>query len=604
MVAIRRFRRRHRSPQQLRDLLTGLLFAAPGIAGLLIFVAYPVAASVYFSFTSYNVLQPPRWVGLENYRTLLMDDPLFYKTVFNTLYIAVFTIPLSVIIALGLAMLLNLKVRGQAFYRTLFYLPTLVPFVASSILWTWIYNPQYGLFNTLLGYVGIQGPGWLSDPAWSKPALIIMSLWAAGGWMVIYLAGLQDVPQELYEAAELDGAHWWAKLFFVTIPFMSPYILLSVIIMLIGIFQYFGPVAVMTNGGPVDSSRVYALYLYQNAFAYFKMGYASAMAWLLFIVVVVLTVIIFRSSARRVYYAGQEGSAMMRASDARPDRIGHPPDRRVSNRKLVQSLLSHAVLIVLSLIFTAPFLWLVSTSLKPDEQIFKIPPVWLPHPATFNNYWEGLTFIPYWLYLKNTLIYSVLSTVGTILSSSLVGYSLACIRWYGRSLLFVMIIAMMILPNQVTLIPEFLLFKQLGWIDSLKPLIVPHFFGGPFYIFLLRQFFLTIPRELGEAAKLDGASEWQIYRNIVMPLAKPALTTVGLFTFLYTWNDYLGPLVYLNSPETYTLSIGLVMFQGQHSSYWGQLMAVSTVTTIPTIILYFVTQRTFIQGITLAGTRG
>lgn len=297
---------RHRSsPVQRHNLRMGLLFAAPAIVGLLLFTAYPIVASVYYSFTSYSVLQPPIWVGFENYRILLTDDPLFYTTLYNTLFMAVFTIPLSVIVAMGLAMLLNLKVRGQAFYRTIFYLPTIVPFVASSVLWLWIYNPQYGILNSLLWYVGIQGPGWLNDPGWAKPALIIMNLWGVGSWMVIYLAGLQDVPQELYEAAELDGARWWDRTLHLTLPFMSPYILFSVIQMVIGVFQYFTQVAVMTAGGPADSTRVYAFYLYQNAFTFFKMGYASAMAWLLFIFVVILTIIIFRTSARRVYYGGQ-----------------------------------------------------------------------------------------------------------------------------------------------------------------------------------------------------------------------------------------------------------------------------------------------------------
>jgi multiple sugar transport system permease protein len=305
MAATLRSARPRLSPQRRHDLLMGLLFAAPAIVGLLVFVAYPVFASIYFSFTSYSVLRPPRWIGLENYYTLLFDDPLFYKTLWNTLYMAIFTIPLSVVVAMALAMLLNVKVRGQSFYRTIFYLPTIVPFVASSILWIWIFNPQYGILNTLLWYIGIQGPGWISDPAWAKPSLIIMSVWGVGGWMVIYLAGLQDTPQELYEAAELDGANWWHKTVNLTIPFMSPYILFSVILMLIGIFQYFTPVAVMTRGGPADATRVYAMYLYDNAFTYFKMGYASAMAWLLFLLVVALTLVIFRTSARRVYYGGQ-----------------------------------------------------------------------------------------------------------------------------------------------------------------------------------------------------------------------------------------------------------------------------------------------------------
>ena len=297
--------RRRMSREQRSHLRNGLLFAAPGILGLLLFVAYPLLASIYYSFTSYSILQPGRWVGLDNYRELLFEDPLFYKTLGNTAYMAVFTIPLSIVAAMGLAMLLNMKVRGQSFYRTVFYLPTIVPFVASSLLWLWIFNPQYGILNALLWFIGIQGPGWLGDPAWSKPALVIMNLWGVGGWMIIYLAGLQDVPKELYEAAEIDGATWWNKTIHLTLPFMSPYILYSLILMLIGNFQFFTQPQVMTQGGPVDSTRVYALYLYDAAFRYFRMGYASAMAWLLFLVVVALTVLIFKTSARRVYYAGQ-----------------------------------------------------------------------------------------------------------------------------------------------------------------------------------------------------------------------------------------------------------------------------------------------------------
>ena len=185
--------------QERHDVRNGLLFAAPGIVGFLLFYAYPILASVYYSFTSYSILQPGHWVGLDNYRELLTEDPIFYTALTNTIYMAVVTIPLSIVLAMALAMLLNLKVRGQAFYRTIFYLPTIVPFVASSLLWLWIFNPQYGLINTLLWYVGIQGPGWLGDPNWSKPALVIMLLWGVGNWMIIYLAGLQDVPQELYE---------------------------------------------------------------------------------------------------------------------------------------------------------------------------------------------------------------------------------------------------------------------------------------------------------------------------------------------------------------------------------------------------------------------
>jgi multiple sugar transport system permease protein len=289
---------------------------------------------------------------------------------------------------------------------------------------------------------------------------------------------------------------------------------------------------------------------------------------------------------------------------ARPLAASRAGERRATNRKRVRSAITHAVLIVLSLVFITPFLWLLSTSLKVDTQILIFPPVWFPQPITFQQYVTGLSYIPFLTYLKNTAIYCGLSVVGCVISSSLVAYSLARIRWPGRGLLFAIIIATLMVPAQVTLIPLFLVFKTLGWIGSLKPLIVPYFFLQPFSIFLLRQFFMTIPHELSEAARIDGANEFQIYRLVILPLARPVLAAVGLFTFLGTWNDYLGPLIYLNDPAQYTLSLGLAQFQGEHNVLWGPLMAVSVVMIVPVLIAFFLTQRTFVQGITLTGIKG
>jgi multiple sugar transport system permease protein len=295
---------------------------------------------------------------------------------------------------------------------------------------------------------------------------------------------------------------------------------------------------------------------------------------------------------------------MANISDAQPIAMRGAHERSAANRKRIRAIAAHAALIVLSIVFLIPFLWLLSTSFKPDAQIFAFPPVWIPQPITFQHYVDGMNYIPFLLYLRNTAIYCALSVIGTIISSSLVAYSLARIRWAGRGLLFALVIATLMVPGQVTLIPLFLIFKNLGWIGTLTPLIVPHFFLQPFSIFLLRQFFMTIPIELSEAARMDGANEFQIYRSVVMPLATPVLASVGLFTFLATWNDFLGPLIYLNSPESYTLSLGLAQFRGEHGVEWGAMMAVSTVMLIPVLIAFFFTQRTFVQGISMTGIKG
>jgi multiple sugar transport system permease protein len=263
----------------------------------------------------------------------------------------------------------------------------------------------------------------------------------------------------------------------------------------------------------------------------------------------------------------------------------------------------YAALILFGLIFSLPFIWLMTTSFKMPEFILVAPPQWVPNPITMENYEKGLSSIPFLLYLRNTLVICVTCVVGVILSSSLVAYGLSRIEWRGRDVLFIVIIATMMLPYQVIMVPMFAIFTWLGWIDTFLPLTVPAFLGNAFFIFLLRQFFMGIPNDLTDAAKLDGCSEFGVYRRIMIPLSVPALATVGLFTFMNTWNDYLGPLIYIFDEQKYTLSLGLAMFLGQYGSYWGRLMAVSTVVTVPIVVLFFLTQRTFIQGITLTGMK-
>jgi multiple sugar transport system permease protein len=289
-----------------RDQRNGLLFASPWLIGFAVFVAYPICASLYYSFCAYDAIRPPHWVGLQNFQRLLTEDDLFWKSLWNTLYMVVAGLPVTLAASLGIALLLNQKLKGMSFYRTLYYLPSITPVIATSILWLWLLNPEMGLINIVLTKIGIaHPPAWLTNPAWSKPALILMGLWGAGGGMVIYLAALQDVPVPLYEAASLDGANALQQFRHVTLPMLSPVILFNLIMGLIGSFQYFTQAYVMTNGGPQDSTTFYALHLFNRAFLDFKMGYASAMAWILFLITLACALLVFRSSARWVYYGGE-----------------------------------------------------------------------------------------------------------------------------------------------------------------------------------------------------------------------------------------------------------------------------------------------------------
>lgn len=273
-------------------------------------------------------------------------------------------------------------------------------------------------------------------------------------------------------------------------------------------------------------------------------------------------------------------------------------------RRFVETVGAHAILIVLGLVFFLPFYWMVSGSLKTAEDLNAIPIVWFPDTLTLENYISAWTTFPFFRYAFNTFVIGVASMVGAALSSSFVAYGLSRIEWRWRTPLFVIILSTMMIPFYVTMVPLFTLFRAMGWVNTFLPLILPHCLGVPFFIFLLRQFFMTIPRELSESARLDGANELRIYWQIILPLAKPALAAVMLFQFLMSWNDLLGPLIYLNDADLYTLPLGLTFFRLEYSTYFGPLMAASTLVVLPVIVIFFFAQRMFIQGITLTGVKG
>jgi multiple sugar transport system permease protein len=288
-----------------RRRLEFYLAISPWLLGLLLFTGGPILASLYFSFTDWNVLSAPRWVGLDNYVQLATVDPIFWTSLYNTAFYTVGHVPLTFAVALLAALLLNQPLPLIPFFRTVYYLPTVTAGVAVSILWLWIFNPEFGLVNYALGLVGIAGPGWLSSKEWAKPALILMSAWGFGESMVILLAGLQGVPTHLYEAARIDGANRLQEFRHVTLPMLSPVSFFVLIVSVIGSFQVFTNVYVMTKGGPADATLMYVLQMYFKAFSDLKMGYTSAMAWILFAIILVFTLLQFRFARRWVYYEGE-----------------------------------------------------------------------------------------------------------------------------------------------------------------------------------------------------------------------------------------------------------------------------------------------------------
>lgn len=288
-----------------RDTIAFFLFISPWLIGFVVFTIVPMLASLFISFTDWNILTPPVWSGTKNFQTIF-SDPLFYKSIQVTLTYTLFSVPLNIILSIFVAMLLNNALPGMRLFRTIFYLPAIVSGVVISVIWLWIYNPDYGLINGFLAMFGIEGPGWVYDENWALPSLIIMSLWGIGTNIVLYLAGLQSISTEFYEAAHIDGANFWQRLIYITLPSMSPVLLFTTLTGIINSLQTFTQAFIMTDGGPNNATNFYAFYIYNNAFVWRKMGEACAQAWILFIIIFILTMITLKVSNGHVHYGNKE----------------------------------------------------------------------------------------------------------------------------------------------------------------------------------------------------------------------------------------------------------------------------------------------------------
>ncbi len=439
--------------------------------------------------------------------------------------------------------------------------------------------------------------------------------------MVIFLAALQDVPRSLYEAATVDGANEGQKLLHITIPMCSPVILFNLVMAFISGFQYFTLPWLLTQGGPNRASEFISVYLYRNAFLLFNMGKASALAWLLFLVIITFTFILFKGSGRFCLLWWRRHSkrgieiimSVWKFISARKVTAikSHGKEKVRTLGQSIRLILQYAVLLILSFTYILPLVWMAVSALKVDSQVYTIPPIWIPIPTHWNNFVDAWTSYNFNLYVFDTVVkYAIPATLLTVVSSSLVAYSFARLRWRSRNFLFAICLMTMMIPSQVTMVPLFITYKHLGWLNTYLPLIAPSLFGDAYFIFLLRQFFLGIPQDLSDAAKIDGCNELAILWRIVLPLSIPALAVVALFRFLWAWNDYFGPLIYLNQELQFTVALGIENLRrtmeqvGSRLMAYPYLMAVSTIVTIPVLIAFFFAQRTFIEGISMTGIKG
>ncbi len=612
--ALARRQAKRRAAWRRRGLVLALM--SPWLVGFTAFFGYPLVMSAYLSFTHYDLLSSPRWVGTANYRFLFEQDQQVWPAVRNTLWLMVVFVPLQVLFALGVAMMLARARRGVGFFRTVFYLPALAPTVAATLAFVYLLNPATGPVNTILGQLGIEGPLWFHSPQWSKPALGLLGLWGIGNLMIIFLAAVIDVPTHLYESSELDGAGPWQRLRYVTLPSISPVILFAVVIGVIDSLQYFTQAYVAAGvaqgqaasesatslGYPEDSTLFYPVLIYQQGFRYFNMGYASAMAMLLLVVALAVTLLILRSSRLWVFYQGAGAREM--SAVAQPVALERrKPPAAVRRKRFLIAVADHSLLIAAAIMFLAPFVFIVLTSLMTNNQALS-PKLW-PEPFRWSNYTDVFRTAPIWRYALNTTYYAVLATIGVLVSSIPVAYALSRLRWKGRDVVFIAVLVAMMLPIQITVVPVYVLFSKLHLVGSLWPLIIPNFLGDAFSIFLLRQFFLTIPEEYSDAARVDGCGELRILFSVFLRLAKPAIAAVALFEFLFCFNDFFGPLLYTaENPGHWTLSLGLAQFRTIYQVQWNLTMAATVLFMAPVIVIFFLAQKAFVEGVTLTGVKG
>jgi ABC-type sugar transport system permease subunit len=777
-----------------REATWGFVFISPWIFGLLVFTAIPIVVSLLLSFTNYNLLGtvPIRFVGLFNYNWAL-SDPATINSIFITLKFGALSLPLTVATALGIALLVNHRLlMGKRVFRTLFFLPVQIPVTASVFIWigfvtganrmpiAWLQSTSTSIGQVLSSLPVVGGlaayypTGWFTDKTWTLPWLILMSIWSVGNMTLIFLAGLQTVPTELYEAARVDGAGAWRTFRNVTLPMISPMIFYNLILSIIGIAGYFTQAYIWgQNGRPNGQNLVYDLNLYNVGWGFNAMGRACALAWILFVFVICVAVVLFATASRWVYYAGAEPGSTRRRT--RPDDSETPAEtprgaldevdapayvarmavvapaettaaattaaaldeatetaaadaataptaasrRRAARprskiKRFARTSTSRTAMTVfasvLCALFLLPFLLAlsrafddpttaamrgaplypaaartytctdsklctyqpgyvdpatgqfvagfapidVSKSRNPKLLIYSVPghgnlallngedpktgqpsifidpvagrqidlyinpaqlsEIWDAH-VTLDNFATAVDWAGYITdaapggfarWLLNSGVIAVFSTIGATLSCVLVAYGFARFRFPGRDVLFLVLIGSVLIPYQVTLVPQFIVYRMLGWTSSFLPLIVPNFFGNALYIFLLRQYFLSLTRDLDEAAMVDGAGPLRILRSVIVPQAWPAIAAVALFQFFFSWSDFMGPLIYLSgNSQMYTLSLGVNYFMftlptgGTNGP--GILEAGAFITLIVPVIIFFAAQRVFMRGVVISG---
>lgn len=617
------------------------LFMLPYLLAFFFFLFLPALAGAGISLTDWRILGTPNFVGLDNYETVL-GDRMFWLALKNTLAFTAITVIPMVAGGLLLAVLLNQKLRGRVLTRTVIFLPYAIMVTVVGVLWRWIYDRNFGLANFYITRpFGAAPIAWLTSPEWALIAVAITTVWwQIGTNMVIYLAGLQEIPEELYDAAKVDGANALQRLVHITIPSLRLVHIFVIPMSVITSMRVFGQVIVMTQGGPFGSTYTLVQHLYAVGWVNFRQGEAAAVGVILFALTFLLTLLqlryfralrledngpalrrsrashigwLFSAVGRGVGLAGTIlGTVIMTPLNALTDRIEgllQAHRRRPSQQRFHWvPWIGYPILIGLTLLWTVPTVWMFSTALKPEGRVREFPIEWIPSDLTVENFGRVVESHPMGTWFLNSLNVALLTTLVALAIYVLAAYPLAIHRFRGRRFWFLGIMATMLIPVEATMIPLFIALAKLRIADTYFSLIMP-VAANAFGLYLLVQFFQNIPIELIDSARIDGCNEFMVLWNIIVPLARPALTTVAILTFMASWNNFVWPFVVTNSDFTRTLPVGLMTVMGSitgspTSVQYGIVMAGAVIATLPPMLIFIFLQRYFVQGISMSGIKG
>jgi len=559
------------------------VFLVPALIAFLLFKWLPLLGSLLMSFLNWNLLTPAKFIGLANYKNILLLDPLFWKYLRNSLFLSTFTVLIAVPFSLFITILLVEIGRGKGLLRKLFLVPLVSSAVGLSLIWRWMYNPDFGLINYLLSLIGIKGPPWLASTAWAKPALILMNSWYfLGLGMLVYLAGLKGIGKETYEQMQSRGLSFWGRTYHVYLPHLKGCILLVSLFLFAAFFSQSSGQYIMTGGGPAGATTNLGYYIYSNTYQWFKMGYGSALSVIVIVFMVILAVL-----ALKVISKSHLGLRLSEKREIFPS--GVEKLKTVSRSKFAWGMVTFLLALV-ALSQALPLIWAFLTSLKEPGQVFAYPLQFIPRPLTLKNYAEAWSGVPFLRFFANSLFVSSVTTVAVVSISFLAAYSLAVIRGPFHRGFCLAILLTLFLPLSLLAMPLFAALRFAGLLDSYTALILPYL-AWPFGFLIFLLFLERFPEDRLSQAREKGWNDGRILREIILPRSKPVLFLGAVVAFLSSWNSFFWPLVCTNSMEKKTLSIGLASFQGLHSSKWSLLMAGGCLAIFLLIILFLSIER-------------